>query len=292
MKKRTKILSLLSSFSLSASLFVNCPITHGYFEEAVKILKTNNGNLTTQQIDELKNTFRGEQASFQKQIEHLQRYIDSMSTLSAEISGSFSILRAFSDDLHVHMDPFNPATPLTNEQVEEGLSAMRKFGLTVPNYNDFVNLVNKVNEETVIYFPTLYQILQNPHISAQLQATKDLNILRKEIKKTIANNEEIKSALKLTITSGNGNEVEYEFTTDGRSWLALGSNLTMKNLAEAICNWNEKNPNSIKNWWVSRYEMTRNEIKKMAYDESTGTWEHEDKEVIDVLFMCLDSYVK
>ena len=38
--------------------------------------------------------------------------------------------------------------------------------------------------------------------------------------------------------------------------------------------------------------MTRNEIKKMAYDESNGTWEPEDKKVIDVLFMCLDSYVK
>ena len=63
-------------------------------------------------------------------------------------------------------------------------------------------------------------------------------------------------------------------------------------MARAICNWNGKNPNSIKNWWTSRYETTRNEIKKMAYDESTGTWEHEDKEVIDVLFMCLDSYVQ
>ena len=181
MKKRTKILSLLSSFSLSANLLVCSPVSYGFFEKAVKILKTNNGNLTTQQIDELKNTFRGEQASFQEKIKYLQKYIDSMGTLSAEISDSFSILKQFSEDLSAHMDPLNPATPLINEQVEEGLSAMRKFGLTVPNYNDFVNLVKKVNEETVIYFPTLCQILKDPHISAQLQKTKDLNILRKRL---------------------------------------------------------------------------------------------------------------
>lgn len=291
MNKRTKILSLLSSFALSANLLVCSPVSYGFFEKAVTILKTNKDNLTTQQIDELKNTFRKEQASFQEKIADLRKRIGDMEKKPEGIFGSFSKLQQFSKDLHVHMDPFNPAMPLTNEKVTAGLAAMQEFGLSAPNYNDFVNLVNKVNEETVIYFPALCQILKNPDISTQLQTTKDLNILRKEIKKTIANNEEIKSALKLTVNSGNGDEVEYEFTTDGWSWLALGSESTMKDLARAICNWNKKNPNSIKNWWASRYEMTRNEIKKMVYDESNGKWEPEDKDVIDKLFMCLDSYV-
>ena len=99
-------------------------------------------------------------------------------------------------------------------------------------------------------------------------------------------------ALKLKIKDGTANTTEHGFTTNGWSKFALGSNLTMKNLAEAICNWSERTLDSIKNWWTSRYEITRNEIKKMAYDESNGKWEPEDKEVIDVLFMCLDSYVK
>ena len=299
MKKRTKILSLLSSFALSANLLVCSPVSYGFFEKAVTILKTNKDNLTTQQIDELKNTFRKEQASFQEKIADLRKMIEAMKEKPAGISGSFSKLQQFSKDLHVHMDPFNPDMPLTNEKVTAGLAAMQEFGLSAPNYDDFVNLVNKVNEETVIYFPTLCQILKDPAISTTLQTTKDLNILRKEIKKTIADNKDIMGALKLNIEQVNSETGEIEFFSNWTIWDCVSLNPTeavttavCKGMAEMLCKWNEKNLNSIKNWWVSRYERTRNEIKKMAYDESNGKWETEDKEVIDVLFMCLDSYVK
>ena len=222
-----------------------------------------------------------------------------MSTLPAGISDSFSKLRAFSDDLRVHMDPLSPDMPLTNKKVREGIDTMQTFGLTVPNYDDFVKLVNKVNAETVIYFPTLCQILKDPAISTTLQTTKDLNILRKEIKKTIADNKDIMGALKLNIEQVNSETGEIEFFSNWTIWDCVSLNPTeavttavCKGMAEMLCKWNEKNLNSIKNWWVSRHERTRNEIKKMAYDESNGKWETEDKQVIDILFMCLDSYVQ
>lgn len=291
MKKRTKILSLLSSFSLGASLFVNCPITHGYFEEALKILNSSE-KLTLKQSESLKSILKTDLNNILLEINQKNEQITGLNLPGGNpMVQGITHVREFCAAVQAYLNSNDTDTRLDSDRLKKGLQAMKGFNMKLPvGLNDqvFVNLV----DPTVIYFSDLYNILQNQTVKEKLETTKDLNILRKEIKKTIANNEEIKSALKLTVNSGNGNEVEYEFTTDGWSWLALGSESTMKDLARAICDWNEKNPNSIKNWWTSRYEMTRNEIKKMAYDESDGKWMPEEKQVIDILFMCLDSYVK
>ena len=291
MKKHTKILSLLSSFALSASLFVNSPVTHGYFEEALEIFNSNK-KLTFKQSTQLKASLHTALNNILLEINKKDEQITKLNLPNDNpmVQGVKQV-REFCAAVYKYLDPGSFNAELTIDCLAKGFDAMKGFRMKLPQGMTgklFMNLV----DPTIVYFSDLYNILQNQTIKDDLVTNKDLNILRKEIKKTIANNEEIKSALKLTITSSNGNEVEYEFTTDGWSKFALGSNLTMKNLAEAICNWNEKNPNSIKNWWASRYEMTRNEIKKMVYDDSNWKWEPEDKDVIDKLFMCLDSYVK
>lgn len=137
----------------------------------------------------------------------------------------------------------------------------------------------------------MYLKLNVPDIKNEIIRTKDLNILRKDIKNTIASNQSIMDALKLTVATQTGGSKEIVFNTSGWPMFAIGESATMKDLANAISNWTDKNPDAIKNWWKSRYDITKNKIKELVYDETNGKWEPEDKFVLDILFSCLDSYV-
>lgn len=326
MKKRTKISSVISSFVLSANLFMCHPVAHGHFEQSMGILNNiSEINFFGQpEIDMLKECLKNDlgaiSSAFKDRIKlydakcrgvsewyaicdncgHCGKCdnCDNLSKLMREVDAEQRLMENseyIEKDLSCMENLFTQDQEIpTKEFTDRVMNSLETYGYcnadTKTKLRMLFDIYFRLDD---LYFLDLYLKLNVPDIKDEIIRTKDLNILRKDIKNTIASNQSIMDALKLTVATQTGGSNEIVFNTSGWPMFAIGESATMKDLANAVSNWTDKNPEAIKNWWTSRSSVfgTRERIKELAYDETNGSWEPEDKFVLDILFSCLDSYV-